>query len=187
MDGKLLKLENLARMKELDPEGTLKRIGLQENSVFCDIGAGSGIFTVPAAALTKNKVYALEISDDMISIIKEKALRNSLNNIEPVKVDPKSFNMADHGVDIALMVTVLHEIDDKSLFLNNVKKLLKDDGSAAVIEFHKKATPLGPPLAHRIGRSEVVEEMKKIGMNVVDDFDLGENFYCLVFKSQSAC
>jgi len=181
MDGKHMKLENPVRMMELNPEETLKRIGILEDSVFCDVGAGSGIFTVAAAGLTKNKVYALEIDDDMISVIKEKALGNSLANIETVKVDPESFHMADNCVDIAVMVTVLHEIADKPTFLENVKKLVKDDGKVAVIEFHKRATPMGPPPAYRIGRDEVMEEMKKIGLTVLDDFDLGENYYCLVF------
>lgn len=182
MNGKHMKFENPIRLKELDPERTLKKIGLQENSVFCDIGAGSGIFTLPAAVLTRNRVYALEISDEMIAIIKERASAMGLNNIETVQVNPDNFNVEDQCADIALMVTVLHEIDNKSVFLNNVKKLLKNDGKAVVIEFHKKATSLGPPEEHRIGRDDVLAEMNEAGFEVLEDFDLGENFYCMIFK-----
>jgi len=68
MDNKQMKFENPVRIKELKPIETLIRIGLKENHVVCDIGAGSGIFTIPASMITKNKVYALEINDAMLSI-----------------------------------------------------------------------------------------------------------------------
>ncbi len=142
MNGKQMKFENPIRVKELSPRETLKRIGLHDGGIFCDIGAGSGIFTVPAAEITKSKVYALEISDEMLSVIEEKALNNNLTNIEAKKVTSESFFMEDHCVDIALMATVLHEVADKKSFLENVKKLLKADGRVAVIEFHKRTTPM---------------------------------------------
>ncbi|MPL97776.1 Ubiquinone/menaquinone biosynthesis C-methyltransferase UbiE [bioreactor metagenome] len=183
MDGKHVKFENPIRMKELNPEETLKRIGLHDGSTLCDIGAGSGIFTILAAVLTKSKVYALEISDEMLSIIEEKARNGNLTNIEVKKVSSENFYMEDHCVDIALMATVLHEIADKSAFLKNVKKMLKADGRAAVIEFHKKTTPMGPPAEHRLGRDDAAEEMRKIGFELFDGFDLGENFYCLIFRN----
>lgn len=182
MDGKHKRFENPERVRELNPEGTLKRIGMGKNSVFCDIGAGTGVFTVPAALLTKNTVYALELNEELIAVIREKASRSRLPNIEAIKVGSEPSGPRDHSVDIALMATVLHEISDQSGFLENVRRMLKEDGRAAVIEFHKRKTPMGPPTAHRMGREEVIKAMRKSGFQLFDDFDLGENFYCLVFQ-----
>lgn len=182
MNNKQLKLENPTRLEELKPMNTLKKIGLQENHIVCDIGAGSGIFTIPAAMITRNKVYALEISDEMLSIIGEKAKVLGVTNIELIKVKDEHFNVLDDSIDIVLMVTVLHEIPNKTVFLEDVKRILMNQGKLAVIEFHKRETPMGPPVEHRIGKNVVIETLNNSGFLVDDEFDLGDNLYCLVFR-----
>lgn len=181
MNHKQLKFENPLRIEELKPTETLKKIGLEENHVICDIGAGSGIFTIPASMITNNKVYALEINDEMLSVIGEKAKSQGIKNIQLIKVQDENFDMEDHSVDIVIMVTVLHEIENKFAFLGEVKRILSENGRIAVIEFHKWQTPMGPPTEHRMSKDEVIDHMKDIGYAVKEDIDLGENYYCLVF------
>lgn len=177
-----MKLENPMRLKELEPMNTLKKIGLQENHIVCDIGAGSGIFTIPAAMITSSKVYALEISDEMLSIIGEKAKDQGVSNIELIKVQDEHFDVLDDSIDIALLVTVLHEIPNKTVFLKEIKRILKDNGKISVIEFHKRETPMGPPVEHRMDKNDVIARLKNSGFIVEDEFDLGDNLYCLVFR-----
>ena len=76
-----MKLENPTRMEELKPEDTLRRIGLQGNHVLSDIGAGSGIFAIPAAKITSNTVYALDINVEMLSLINDKAKQEGITNM----------------------------------------------------------------------------------------------------------
>ncbi|HYE67047.1 MAG TPA: methyltransferase domain-containing protein, partial [Anaerovoracaceae bacterium] len=111
-NSKQMRMENPLRIAELNPLETLIRIGLGENDTVCDIGAGSGIFTIPAAQITKNKVYALEIDDEMLEVIGEKMKNLSLSNIELVKVNGDKFPIEDQTVDFTLMVTVFHEIEN---------------------------------------------------------------------------
>lgn len=182
MQNKQLKLENPRRLAELNPTETLMRIGLLDNHTVCDIGAGSGIFTLPAARLTKNKVYALEISAEMLSVIGDKAQAEGATNIELAKVKGDHFDLADHSIDLALMVTVLHEIEDKAVMLAEINRILKDTGRLAIIEFHKQETPMGPSLSHRISQAETIDTLNCAGFVKFDSFDLGDNFYCVVFK-----
>lgn len=182
MDNRRKKFENPLRLEELKPIETLKRIGLQENHVLCDIGAGSGVFTIPAATMTKNKVLALEINEELLSVIGEKAKKEGIRNIELIKVNDDHFAVEDDSVDIVIMVTVLHEITNTAVFLDEVKRLLKGRGKLAVIEFHKHETPLGPPVAHRMGRDEAKVLLDETGFVLLEEFDLGANFYCLVFQ-----
>jgi ubiquinone/menaquinone biosynthesis C-methylase UbiE len=177
------RFENPARVAEMNPSVTLQRIGLHDGGILCDIGAGSGVFAVPAARMTTNTVYALEISDEMISILREKTVEEGLPNLRAIKVQGKDFGVADSTADVVLLATVLHEIKDRPVFLKSVKRLMNRHGRTAVIEFHKRETPMGPPLAHRLGRDETASEMQEAGFALVDDFDLGPNFYCLVFSA----
>lgn len=183
MSGKQLRLEDPVRVKELNPVETLKRVGLQEDDVLCDIGAGSGIFSLAAAGITKNKIYALDIDEEMLAIIRGKMEIAGVNNIEPVKVADAHWGIPDQTVDMALMVTVLHEIDPKTDYLKEVKRILKRNGKFVAIEFHKRETPMGPPVKNRLGKDEITGMLANLGFHVRDEFDMGANLYCLVFLS----
>lgn len=174
------KLENPARIADLSPRETLVKIGLGEQDIICDIGAGSGIFTIPAARITENTVYAIEINDEFIDIINEKACRENLSNIKTVKVIDDRYNLDTASVDMAVLVTVFHEMDQKESVLTEIKRILKSTGKLAFIEFHKRDTPMGPPVDHRISREEVIRISEANGFRVLGEFDVGDNFYCIV-------
>jgi ubiquinone/menaquinone biosynthesis C-methylase UbiE len=176
------KLENPARLNELRPVETLKRIGLGEESVLCDIGAGTGIFALAAASLTRGAVYALDIQDSMLEIIARKAAQADAENVRCVKVTDEGFGLPPGVADIALMCSMLHEVADKVRFLTDAAALLKPGGRLAVIEFHKRETPMGPPLSRRLGPDEVAEAAASARLSPSDAFDLGENFNCAVFS-----
>ena len=175
------KFDNPARLAELRPAETLQRIGLASDGVLCDIGAGTGVFTLPAAAITHNAVYALDVSDDMLSIIARKSELAGATNIYRVKVTEAGFNVAPGVADIVLMCSMLHGIPNQTQFLADATALLKPDGRIAVIEFHKRETPMGPPPDRRMSRDELLQTANAAGLSQVEAFDLGENFYCAVF------
>jgi len=176
------KLEASWRVAELNPTDTLRRVGFDENSVLCDIGAGTGLFTIPAAVITDNKVFAIEIKPDLIEILVSKAEKESLSNLVPLLTNGFNYNIEDKIVDFVLMVTVFHEIAEKSSLLNEIKRIMTEDGKLVLIEFHKNKTPLGPPVSHRIGKDEAISICKDYGLSKNMEFSLGDNFYCIVFS-----
>lgn len=181
MNHKQSKLENPARLAELSPKKTLRKIGLREGDVFCDIGAGSGIFTIAGAQLTSNQVFALEINEEFLKIIGEKARKENLINIKTMQVMGEHYDIEAATVDLAILVTVLHEIENKDGLLTELKRIIKDSGKLAVIDFHQEQTPMGPPPAHRISKDEVIALGAAYGFSRSDAFNLGDNFYCVVF------
>lgn len=176
MDNKIQKLENPARLAELSPKNTLINAGLTKAMTLCDIGAGTGIFTFPAAELC-HKVYALEISDDMLALLNQKTKQNNLTNLATVKVTNSTLPLESGTVDMAVMVTVLHEIEDKALMLTEIHRILKYHGRLLIIEFHKRATPMGPPETRSLAQNEVITICKDAQFNMVNEFSMGENFY----------
>ena len=158
MNNKQIKLENSARLEALRPTETLNRIGIHQNDTICDIGAGSGVFTLPAAAMTKKTVFALDMDEEMLAEIRKKAKNEGIQNIELIKVFDDHFAVPDNMIDIILMVTVLHEITNTGVFLEEAKRLLKRHGKIALIEFHKYTTKMGAPSAapHRKRRCKKI-------------------------------
>ena len=61
----------------------MSEIGVKKDSIFVDVGCGEGFFTVPAARIVgKNgKVYALDIDEESIAILREKAAKEGLINL----------------------------------------------------------------------------------------------------------
>ena len=175
------KLENPARIAELSPENTLKRIGLDENSVFFDYGAGTGVFTLPASRMTTGKVYAYDISGDMLGAIAEKAETEGIKNI--VLLDEKELaeQIDNIWADNIIVAAVYHHIDDKDEFFSNLDRMIKKDGKVSVIEFFYRDTPMGPGLSHRVHRQTVVDDFVQYGYILDEEFEMGENFYLISF------
>lgn len=176
------KLENPERLAELRPAETLREIGLGKSDVFCDIGAGSGVFTIPAAKLTSGTVFALDIDEEALRTIAQKAQHENLPHIKTLKVAGERYEIEDASVDLVLMSAVLHDMDNPTQLFREIKRICKSGGKLAVIEFHDRRTPMGPPVSRRIGKEAVISLCGQYGLSVSNEFDLGENYYCVVFE-----
>lgn len=185
MNRKVMKLETPERLRELNPQETLRRIGLGEHDAVCDIGAGTGIFTIPAAKITDNWVFALETDEAMLGVINQKLSNEKLPNVKTVRVAGDRFDMSENAVDLVILVTVLHEIENTDAFLAEIKRIIKSHGKLAVVEFHKRPTPMGAPLTLRISQDEVIKLCDGYGFIRSDEFDLGDNMYCMVLVQEA--
>lgn len=183
MNHKQEKLENPARLAELNPVEALKKIGIGKQDIVCDIGAGSGIFTIPAAKMTKNTVFALELNVGFLKIINEKAKAQKLLNIVTKQVTGDYYDIHSDSVDVVILVTVLHEIENKEVLFTEIKRIMKPQAKLAIIEFHKQQTPMGPPAVLRLSKEEVSQLCSDFGLSRTGDYDLGENMYCIQFSN----
>lgn len=181
MHKNIMKFENPDRISELNPIKTLSLIGINSKSIVCDYGAGTGIFTLPAAEIA-TKVYAVDINPEMIEIIEKKLKVNNITNVETILVEDKLFGIKKESVDNVVLVTVFHELQDRTLFFYDIDNILKKYGTVGIVEFHKRETPMGPPVDHRIGKKEVIKSFNKEKFMLDQDIDLGSNFYLLTFK-----
>lgn len=184
-DSKIIKFENQIRVAELNPKNSLIKAGFKENMVLCDIGAGTGIFTFPAAEISSNDIYALEISDSMLELLTNRIVERNTKNLRIKKVDSNILPLEDNSCDMAIMVTVFHEIENKESMLDEITRILKQGGKLMIIEFHKRETPMGPPFDHRISEEYVEKISNSHGLKTINKFSLGDNFYSLIFQSLS--
>lgn len=182
MNNKVSKFENPKRLTELSPSNTLIKAGFREGMTLCDIGAGTGIFSFPATEISSGDVYALEISDSMIELLRNRIIERDVKNLKVKKVNSSILPLDDNSVDMTIMVTVLHEIENKEFMINEIKRVLKEKGKFVVIEFYKRKTPMGPPVDHRIYEEEVEEVCNSNDLKTVDRFSLGDNLYCAIFE-----
>lgn len=134
------KLDNPRRREIFPQKETLIKLGLKSDDIVADIGCGIGYFTFPAANIVNenNKVYALDISSEMLEDIKSNINENNVRNITCVKTEEYDLKLEAEAVTFAIMVNVLHEIEDKIKMLKEIKRILKLGGKIVIIEFEKK-------------------------------------------------
>jgi len=179
---KIAKLENEERVKALCPVETLKRMGIKKGTKYCDIGAGSGIFAIPAAEIYGADVSAVDVADNMIAHLKKLKDEKSLTSLHVIKGEGTTYPLDDAAFDIVSVITVMHEIPELDHFVSELSRITKTGGKLCVIEFIKKETPMGPPVAHRISVDFVRERLSKESFVEEDYFELNAIFYGIIFK-----
>jgi len=182
------KLDTEWRRQNLPPLPTLEKLGLSPADTVADIGCGVGYFTVPAAQFIAgiNKVYALDTSAEMLTETLRRANEAGVQNIEAVLTDEYDLKLQDALVTFALMVNVLHEIEDKSKFIREINRILTLNGKIAVIEWHKENADMGPPAEHRIGQEETAALLNSLGFETGAVMDFAGKFYGLVTVKKRA-
>ncbi len=186
MSHQVEKLENPVRVGELNPAATLLRLGLADDDVVCDIGAGTGIFSVAAARLTVNIIYAIDVNDALLQNLADKVRAQNLTKIKIISAGDFNYPIPAASVNMALLVTVLHEIDQKAALFCEINRILKLSGTLAVVEFKKEPTPYGPPLSERLGEEETCAVCRQYGFVEKQRFLLGENLYAIAFAKVGA-
>lgn len=182
------KLDTEWRRQNLPPLPTLEKLGLSPADTVADIGCGVGYFTVPAAQFIAgiNKVYALDTSAEMLTETLRRANEAGVQNIEAVLTDEYNLKLQDALVTFALMVNVLHEIEDKSKFIREINRILTLNGKIAVIEWHKENADMGPPVEHRIGQEETAALLNSLGFEAGEAMDFAGRFYGVVGVKRSS-
>ncbi len=177
-------LDSHERRQTFPPENILSMLPLTTAQTVADIGCGTGYFTIPLAErLTSGKVYALDISEEMLKALRGKLEKSPHDNIVLLKSDEKKLPLKAESLDGAIMVCVLHEAaEDRKDFLNKVFGLLKPDGWLAVVEWVKKEMTVGPPLSERLDMNEAIALAPKRGVRLEKQQALGDKHYFLLWR-----
>lgn len=175
-------LDNPERRKTLPPEQLLKLLHIGRQNIVLDLGAGTGYFTVPAAQITNNKVYALDIEPSMLSALDSKLKELNVQNVELVEGAIEDIPLQDDSVDRVIASFVLHEVEPLSKGLQEIKRVLIKGGECFCLEWEKKPMEQGPPLHHRIHSSDMKKAMEESGFEIVDTVFPSDSHYILVIR-----
>lgn len=180
------KLDNEWRRKNIPPKETLLNLGLLYDDTFADIGCGIGYFTIEAAGIinSDNKIFAMDISDEMLTEVDKRAKDAKIFNILTIRTDEYDLKITSDEVSFALVVNVLHEIDDKRRFIKEISRILKSNGRVALIEWDKRDMDMGPPTDHRISSEELKTLFLVNGFEHESSSTYASMFYGEVFRQK---
>lgn len=162
------------------PHEVIQALRLKPDAIVADIGAGTGYFSARLSRrLPGGKVYAVDVEPGMVKYLGERAEREGLKNVFPIRASATESNLPE-PVDLALLVDVYHHIEHRARYFDNLKNSLKAGGRVAIIDFRMDASE-GPPRAARIPPEQAKREMAKAGYRAVAEERFLPEQYFLVF------
>lgn len=154
------------RRQLMPPEDALRLLPIGNDDTILDLGAGTGYYAIPAARITKGTVYALDPERKMLEVLQARARGAGVTNIELLEGTAEEIPLSDHSVHGVIASLVLHEVDPLAKGLQEVSRVLKDGGYLFCLDWERKESPLGPPLAERIHSAEMEKALAEAGLTV---------------------
>jgi SAM-dependent methyltransferase len=184
---KLAKLNDPRRLEYLNPDLIWEKAALLDPAVLVDVGAGTGFFALLFSRKMKNgKVYACDISAEMISWMNDNLPAESKGIVIPVRMQETSVPLPDGTADLVYMINLHHELEDPQRILEESLRLLKKGGKVMVIDWKKEGTPEGPPLELRVREETIESHMRDAGFSEITKYAALPYHYFLIGKKNSA-
>jgi ubiquinone/menaquinone biosynthesis C-methylase UbiE len=176
-------LEDPKRDTYQKPQEIMMALGLKPGEVIADIGAGSGYFTFRLALHVgeKGKVYAVDVSPEMILHINRRAREMKTTNVVSILADPDDPLLPDGSVNRFFFCDSWHHIANQTKYLSLMRRMLKPGGEVVMIDFHKKDLPIGPPIQMKIAREDLIKQMESNGFRLAKEHTFLPYQYFLVF------
>lgn len=165
--GELSIFENPDRAEKLQIDRVMDILKISEGKSVADIGAGSGWFSTRAAKRigAAATVYAVEINQEYINYINERAKREDLPNIRTVLGTESDPRLPPASIDACLMLKTYHEIAQPVMVLENLRTALRPGALLGIIDRNGKGDD------HGLAKQRVITEAKRAGFTLKDDYD----------------
>jgi ubiquinone/menaquinone biosynthesis C-methylase UbiE len=177
-------LESANRVSKLKVDEAIAALQIKPGNVIADIGAGSGIFTLPLAkaATTSGKVYAVDIEQGLVDHVAKKAKEEKATNVHPVLGKFTDPNLPARDVDLAFIFDVLHHVENRAEYLKNLAPYLMKAGRIAVIDFHPELGPHKNDPALQITKEQTNAWMAAIGFKPVAEPRLYDDKWFVIYS-----
>lgn len=153
------------REREENPDLALKLLSIPAGAVVADLGAGVGYYSLKIAEIVgpKGKVYATDLQPEMLRLLRTRAEKAGVRNIETLPGGIDSTNLPDGAMDIILLVDVYHEFSEPQKMLRSIARALKPDGRLILLEFREEdpKVPIRPE--HKMSVVTVRKELEAEG------------------------
>ncbi|WP_439027944.1 class I SAM-dependent methyltransferase [Haloarchaeobius sp. DT45] len=174
-----------------DPAGTLRDLGLEAGDTVADVASGNGHFTLPAARLTGEPVYAVDLDAGLLAELAQRAADAGLGRIETIQGDARDLpDLLPEPVDVVLFANTFHGVPEPIDFLRTAHEVLRDGGRLVVVNWHdlprEETTVLdeerGPPTDLRLCEADCIDLVRSAGFEAVDVVDLPPYHYGLLCR-----
>lgn len=167
-------------------------LALRPGMEVADVGAGDGEWSVEIARRVgaEGRVWATEVKAEELEEIRERVVREGLDNVEVVAGDQTRTGLPEGCCDAILLRMVYHHFTDPARMRAELRRALRSGGRLAVIDIEpqehwRKLAGVPDRGGHGIPPEALILELTTDGFEVirrVDHWNGDEDRYCLVFR-----
>jgi ubiquinone/menaquinone biosynthesis C-methylase UbiE len=168
-----------------DPVKNLKALGLQENDIVADLGAGTGYYSLALGSLVpRGKVYAVELQKDFLTTIKSRVKELGLNNVEIIWGNVEKLGgtkIGDKIADAVIASNILFQVEDKESFILEIKRILKPKGQVLLIDWSEVSIMQKTNI---VPKNKALSMFEKKGFILSREIDAGDHHYGMILIKQ---
>ncbi len=179
----------LSSFNLLDENTFFDVLALEPGMTLLDFACGVGNYALAASPYIGDTgvIHALDPWGEGIETLEVRIAIGGITNIKPGVADAKiPLPIPDQSVDVCLMATVVHILHSENTFARTmveVQRVLKDQGTIAIVEFEKKDPPPGPPYVMRLAQEELAELLRSFGFTCTKSRCIGPHNYLSIFSA----
>src|SRR5262249_59373610 len=149
-----------------------------------EIGAGSGYMVRRLARRVgpRGRVYAVDAELRMLPILLARLRRAGLSNVTPVLGRDEDPLLPARSCDVVLIVNTYHHFPGGARYLRRLRRLLRPGGRLVDVGFHRRETPVGPPLERRVARETFLRHARQAGLRLSREATVLPYQHCLVLR-----
>ena len=174
-------LERPDRQTEEKSDRLVKNLDLIPTDIVADIGAGSGYHVFRMAGQTE-RVYAVDIQDEMIQVMEERKAAGDFPQVYIVKGTEQSVNLPENSCDKMLLVDVYHEFAYPQEMLASMREALRPKGRIYLVEFRAEDKWVPIKEVHKMTADQARKEFEAAGFLFVKNIGNLPWQHCLVFE-----
>lgn len=154
------------------PKEVIEKLAITRGSRVADVGAGGGYFTwyLAGAVGSQGTVYAVDIDETALSIIKNEMHARGITNVVPIHAEPGDAKLPEL-VELVFTCDTYHHMNDRIAYFRSLTRYLKPDGQVAILDFHPHGFFSGL-LGHGTQKEVVRREMESAGYRLTSDSDV---------------
>jgi predicted methyltransferase len=180
-----LTLESGRRLESLDIQRVVAMVGLKPGDVVADIGAGTGIFSIPMAQIVgpSGAVLSVEVDPGFLPMIEEKADSAGLENVQTVLGEFGDPKLPRTDVTVAFFHDVLHHISERQAYLQTLAGYMAPGSRIIVVDYdmHVPGVPHSDDPTLLIGPEQVEEWMGNAGFELTAEYPLFQDKFFVVY------
>jgi ubiquinone/menaquinone biosynthesis C-methylase UbiE len=176
-------LESPQRVAGLKINETIAALKIKPGQIIADIGAGTGLFSLPLAAAVRpgGKVYAVDIDQGLIDHINEKAGETGMTNYVQGVLGGFTDPNLPVDVDVAFIYDALHHIEDRPGYLKTLALYLKPGGRIAVVDFKPNQGGHRDQPGLQTNQEDVAKWMAAAGLKPLEEINLFADKWFVIY------
>ncbi len=167
----------------------LHELDLRPGMIYADLGIGtSAHFVFSAARIVGDdgKVYAVDILQQVLEMVKGRAKADGYFNVETVWSDLEIYGAAkvikNDSLDRVSLINTLYQTKEDAHVINEANRMLKLGGKILIIDWNPKGADFGPPEEARTSLDKVRQMAKVVGWKEVRAFTPSDFHFGVLFE-----